>query len=122
MVGRIVKQFEINDAYMCVNCTTMRWGDPQGACPSCGTQDVAVLELDGSSRGDGVVCDACGRRHDTDDADVVTHVGGRSQIPCECGNYLVECAYCDRYVSVMASASGPGGKPVHKECFKKEDC
>jgi len=62
-----------------------------------------------------VQCGQCGRRHDADDAQ---KAGGRDQIECDCGNYLVECATCGRFVSVMASKSGPGGKPVHPNCFK----
>jgi len=63
-------------------------------------------------------CEQCGRRHSRDEAE---DAGGRGQIECECGNYIVECAHCERFVSVMASASGPGGKPVHKHCFQKEE-
>lgn len=63
--------------------------------------------------GETLRCSECGRAHDTEDADELPD--GRDQLECDCGNFLVECAHCGEFVSVMAAKSGKGGKPVHAD-------
>lgn len=41
--GEIVEEIEIEEAYMCTRCTTLRYGRATMECPACGNKDVAVV-------------------------------------------------------------------------------
>ncbi len=43
--GEKIDEIDTDSAYMCVNCSVMRWGFPTEPCPACGETDVHKLNF-----------------------------------------------------------------------------
>lgn len=43
----VTHTFEADSAFVCMECSVMRWGHPNGDCPACGEKGVQKLVFGG---------------------------------------------------------------------------